>query len=71
MYSAGATLHDWLLCGCAPKVPISVDRTSKLEEVASNLAAELGAVVARALELNPEKRFSSAREMFDALKPFM
>jgi len=78
VYALGAILYE-CLSGEAPHVGVSVQELMfkimneapiSLSERSPHVPAELGAVVARALEKHPSKRFASVDEFALALAPF-
>jgi serine/threonine-protein kinase len=77
IYSVGATLYYYL----TREYPFEFGKRNKLAVVLEDdpvpltdrepeIPKELAAIVHRALLKDPNARFSSAREMFTALKPF-
>ena len=69
LYSLGLTAI-FLLTGKSPHELETDPRNGEIiwQEHALNLDPELAAVIDRAIRFHPRDRFSSAREMFDALK---
>ena len=62
LYALGATMHH-LITGIPP-VPFNFDPVRKINQKVSR---ELEEIIMRALKERPEDRFSSAKEMFNAL----
>lgn len=67
IYALGATMHH-LLSGCDPcsEEPFSLDRCP-LHEANPGVSPELGDIIRRALEHDPDDRYASAKEMGQAL----
>ncbi len=78
VFSFGATLYELLVGvraferGSTPEVIDAIRRTTPLEprRVCPSLAAELSAVVMKALERDPADRYVSARALADDLRAF-
>lgn len=70
IYSLGATLYS-ALCGCAPEDSLSratgYAHLTAIRKHNPNVSKKLVAVIDRALDIHPEKRFQSALEMKKAL----
>ncbi|MBI2264491.1 MAG: protein kinase [Armatimonadetes bacterium] len=64
LYALGATMHH-LLTGVEPTVPFHFDPTRIRRP---DVSVQMETVVSKALEMDPEKRFSSAQEMRETLK---
>ncbi len=62
VYSMGATMHH-MLTGVQPQL-LTIE---PLEQVNPNVSKKLARIVMKALQEDPEKRFSSAKEMIEAL----
>lgn len=63
IYSLGATMHH-LLTGIQPVIPFQF---KPLKEIKPDLSPELCNAVVKALQMKPEDRFSSAKDMLDYL----
>lgn len=63
LYALGATMHH-LLTGVEP-IPFHFDPVRTLRP---DISAQMETVLPRALEMDPERRFSSAREMRETLE---
>jgi serine/threonine protein kinase len=77
IYSLGATLY-YLLCGTLPPkaidriLPMSVDiarRVAPLREANPTVSSHMQRVIEKALEIDPQKRYQTARDMREALAP--
>lgn len=70
IYSLGATLYNLLTGQVPPIAPLRMDEGVELAPIRQflpNVSNEIEAAVIRALELQPELRFQSAREMREAI----
>ena len=70
IYSLGATLYNLLTGQVPPVAPVRMDEGVDLppiRQVAPSISSQLEAAIMRALELQPDLRFQSVREMREAI----